>query len=124
MSYRLRLKELRQRTDLNQEDMAPLLGISLSTYRTWEQGVARITLENAVKICEIIGCTPNDLCGWYDEHPKENAGAELRSHYDSELKSITDQMDEKGRELLASNARWLLAEHPGEESEIRLAEGA
>ena len=120
MSYRLRLKELRQRTNLNQEDMAPLLGISLSTYRTWEQGVARITLENAVKICEIIGCTPNDLCGWYDEHPKTSGETGWVSHYDSELKSITDQMDDEGRQLLASNARWLLAEHPGETAEIRV----
>lgn len=71
MSYKLKLKELRQKTELNQGDIAPLLGISLSTYRKWEQGVARITLENAVKICEILGCTPNDLCGWYDSHPRD-----------------------------------------------------
>ena len=115
MSYRLRLKELRQRTDLNQEDMAPLLGISLSTYRTWEQGVARITLENAVKICQIIGCTPNDLCGWYDTHP---ATVEYDGAYERDLVEIASAMDDEGRQLLASNARWLLAEHPGETAPI------
>lgn len=103
MPYRLRLKELRQRTTLNQEDMAPLLGISLSTYRTWEQGVARITLENAVRICEILGCTPNDLCGWYDAHPRE--GEPDQKTPEGELLACYRASTPERRERLLETAR-------------------
>lgn len=67
MSYKLMLKEIRKNKGLSQEDMADKLNMSLSTYRTWEQGVSRISLENAFKICNILGCSPNDLCGWGSE---------------------------------------------------------
>lgn len=62
--YKLMLKEIRKSKGLSQEDMASKLGMSLSTHRTWEQGVSRISLENAFRICDILGCSPNDLCGW------------------------------------------------------------
>ena len=121
MSYRLRLKELRQKTDLNQEDMAPLLGISLSTYRTWEQGVARITLENAVKICEILGCTPNDLCGWYDTHPRD--GEPDVNTPEGELLACYRASTPDRRERILGTARdaALLS---GEDAERRVAEEA
>jgi DNA-binding transcriptional regulator YiaG len=35
------LKRLRKETGHTQEDLAPLLGVSLATLRTWEQGVAK-----------------------------------------------------------------------------------
>lgn len=74
MGYKLLLKEFRRKSGLTQQEVAERAHVSLSTYRSWEQGVAKkFSLENASLISEIIGCTPNDLCGWYDDHPRESA---------------------------------------------------
>lgn len=72
MAYQLMLKSIRQSRNISQELMAELMGMKLSTYRSWEQGVSRISLENAWHICEILGCSPNDLSGWYLDHPREH----------------------------------------------------
>lgn len=72
MPYKLMLKELRGLSGLKQNEVAERAGIPLSTYRTWEQGVAKkISLEAACSICEVLNCTPNDLCGWYIDHPND-----------------------------------------------------
>lgn len=71
MTYRLMLKELRESRGLRQEDLAQLLGVKLSTYRTWEQGTTGIRLDRACAICDVLHCTPNDLCGWYLSHPED-----------------------------------------------------
>ena len=117
---KLRLRELRKTSGLNQDELAELVGVTRRVVGGWERQDTQITLEDAVAVSKALGCTPNDLCGWYDEHPMEVSETRWVSHYDNELKSITDQMDEEGRQLLASNARWLLAEHPGETAEIRV----
>ena len=65
------LKQVRERRGFTQQQVADLLGVKVATYRTWEQGTVKLTLENAFKVSEIIGCTPNDLCDWYATHPRE-----------------------------------------------------
>lgn len=67
----LRLKELRKQAGLTQQDLCDATEIKLGTLRTWEQGTASIKLEDAVSICRALHCTPNDLCGWYIEHPED-----------------------------------------------------
>lgn len=121
---KLRLRELRKDKKLSQSEVAEMVGVTVRVVGGWERQDTQITLEDAVAVSKALGCTPNDLCGWYDEHPKTSGETGWVSHYDSELKSITDQMDEKGRQLLASNARWLLAEHPGETAEVRVSKTA
>lgn len=81
MPYRLFLKELRKKAGLKQQEVAEQAGIKLSTYRTWEQGVAKkIPLEAACSICEVLGCTPNDLCGWYIDNPQDAPVAKADVH--------------------------------------------
>ena len=75
MAYRLMLKELRESRGLRQEDLAQMLGVKLSTYRTWEQGTTGIKLDRACAICDVLHCTPNDLCGWYLSHPEDRPSA-------------------------------------------------
>ena len=119
MPYILKLKEIRQSRGINQEDMAPKLNVSLSTYRTWEQGVARLSLENAVRISEILGCTPNDLCGWYDSHPRE--GESDSNTPEGELLSCYRASTPDRRERILGTARdsALLS---GEDAERHVAE--
>ena len=65
------LKQVRERCGYTQQQVADMLGVKVATYRTWEQGSVKLTLENAFKVSELIGCTPNDLCNWYETHPRE-----------------------------------------------------
>lgn len=67
----LRLKELRKQAGLTQQDLCDATQIKLGTLRTWEQGTASIKLDDACRICRALHCTPNDLCGWYIEHPED-----------------------------------------------------
>lgn len=67
----LRLKELRNQAGLTQQELCDATEIKLGTLRTWEQGTASIKLEDAVSICRALHCTPNDLCGWYIDHPED-----------------------------------------------------
>ncbi len=64
MAYRLMLKHIRELQGIRQEDMARMLEMKLSTYRSWEQGVTRFTLENAYRCAKLLNCTPNDLCNF------------------------------------------------------------
>lgn len=89
MPYRLFLKELRKKAGLKQQEVAERAGIKLSTYRTWEQGVAKkIPLEAACSICEVLGCTPNDLCGWYIDNPQDAPAANADSGLSYEESAI------------------------------------
>ena len=72
---KLVLKQVRERAGMTQQQVADAIGIKIATYRTWEQGGVKLTLENAFIISEVLGCTPNDLCDWYATHPRENAPA-------------------------------------------------
>lgn len=65
------LKQVRECCGYTQQQLADELGIKVATYRTWEQGSVKLTLENAFIISNVLGCTPNDLCDWYATHPRE-----------------------------------------------------
>ena len=72
MPYKLMLRELRDRSGLTQQQVAEAANVKLSTYRTWEQGVSEsVKMTDAYALCEVLGCTPNDLCNWYEDHPAE-----------------------------------------------------
>lgn len=70
---KLMLKELRIKAGFSQQDLAEKLGIPSRTYGAWERGENAINLRQAAAICNVLGCTPNDLVGWpiegltYDE---------------------------------------------------------
>ena len=63
----LMLKQIREKRGLTQPELAKILDMKLATYRTWEQGTVKITLENAYRIALVLDCTPNDLCGWPED---------------------------------------------------------
>lgn len=67
----LMLKKMRESAGLTQQQVADDLGLKVATYRTWEQGSVKITLENACKCAEVLSCSPNDICGWYIDHPED-----------------------------------------------------
>ena len=67
----LMLKRMRELKGLTQQEAADALGVKVATYRTWEQASVKITLENTCRCAALLDCSPNDICGWYDEHPED-----------------------------------------------------
>ena len=61
---KLMLKKLRSNAGLSQQEMADRLGIPSRAYGAWERGESVINIRQAAAICNVLGCTPNDLVGW------------------------------------------------------------
>ena len=99
----LRMKQIREDKGLTQLEVADKLGMRLSTYRTWEQESVKITLENACRVCAVLDCSPNDLCGWYEDHPRPDV--EVLTDDERELISLHRQSTPEWRHNLIQNAR-------------------
>ncbi|MEY8436265.1 helix-turn-helix transcriptional regulator [Atopobiaceae bacterium 24-176] len=100
MGYRIRLKAIRTDRGVTQEEMAKRLNVKLPTYRTWERGQVNMTLENAYKCSVILGCTPNDLCNWYEDHPQDRVGSDPLPIEEARLLRGWRSLDERGRETV------------------------
>lgn len=57
----LKLKEYRLKSNLSQNDIAKMFGLTQQAYSTWEVGRAYPNAEQLLKLANIFGCTPNDL---------------------------------------------------------------
>ena len=101
---RLTLKRVREEKGFTQGQIADALGMKISTYRTWEQGTVKLTLENACKISLVLGCTPNDLCGWSDSHPREPESCGLTSE-ESEIVGCYRESTPQWRQNISMTAR-------------------
>ncbi len=97
------LKQVRERSGMTQQQVANAIGIKVATYRTWEQGSVKLTLENAYIISDVLGCTPNDLCDWYATHPRERPRAQDPAH--EELARCYDRCTPERRERILMDAR-------------------
>lgn len=61
---KLMLQELRKAAGLSQQEIADALGMPRRTYGSYEREERSINLKLAAAICNVLGCTPNDLVGW------------------------------------------------------------
>jgi transcriptional regulator with XRE-family HTH domain len=71
----LRLKELRLSKGLNQEDLEPL-GFSYRYYGKIERGLANVTLETLVRLCQIFEVGLSDLFLFMDADKKKSEDRE------------------------------------------------
>ena len=101
-TFKLMLKQLRKATGMTQKEVAEKANLSLGTYRTWEQGAAGMSLEMAFVISEVLGCTPNDLCNWYADHPQQAVCPENPEH--AELVGCYDQCTDDRKDSLMRQA--------------------
>lgn len=106
----LMLKRPREHKGLTQQEVASELGVKVATYRTWEQGSVNITLENALRVSSVIGCTPNDLCDWYSTRPRTVVTDE--SPDTQRLLSAYKELSEEGREVAVNVLTGLTAAYP------------
>lgn len=82
MVMNLRIAELRKSANFTQKEAAKKIGVSAKTLWNWENGETVPDSEQLWNCAIALGCTPNDLLGWYETHPKEPA---LEDPYEKEL---------------------------------------
>ena len=103
MNFSLRLRALREAKGLKQNQMPELVGTTARIYGSWERGETPILLEDAFKCAQVLGCTPNDLCGW---PPGLNEGAaDNLDPEEGELLYCYRQSTEKRRSKILETAR-------------------
>lgn len=55
------LKELRDEKGITQEAIARYLGITRQTYAKYEQEPEKLTIDQAIVLCDILGCDFDSL---------------------------------------------------------------
>lgn len=99
----LRLRERREALGLNQKELAQKVGKSFRTIQSWEREESYPNAELVGALCEVFNTDPNDLLGWYEEHPEDRptapAGAE------GELITCYRRSTEKRRSKILETAR-------------------
>ena len=61
-----RIKELREKHNLTQSDLAKLLYITRSSVNAWEMAISTPSTEKIVQLCEILHTTADYLIGTND----------------------------------------------------------
>lgn len=75
----LSIKALRKKLHISQTEFATSVGVSLRTIGSWERGESLPNAEQVWNCAVALGCTPNDILGWYEDHPREDSGGRLTS---------------------------------------------
>lgn len=68
-----KLAQYREKSPYTQADIARIAGVSAKTEWNWEQSKSFPNAAQLWDIAEALHCTPNDLLGWYDTHPLQDA---------------------------------------------------
>lgn len=69
----LQLKSLRKAAGMTQGELAQRLGVDISTVGNWERGKTQMDVAQLCAVVDLLGCTPNDVLGWWDDHPRTPA---------------------------------------------------
>lgn len=67
----LQLKQIRKQSRVSQEELAKRIGVSARAIGAWERGENSPNAEQVWNCAVALGCTPNDICGWYLDHPQD-----------------------------------------------------
>lgn len=58
------LRAERARLDISQEELAERSGVSTAAVLSYENGAYVPGADKVCALAEVLGVTPNDLCGW------------------------------------------------------------
>lgn len=101
----LKLKEMRKKQGLLQGELAQALNVRQATVSSWERGDTQMNAEQLWKCCTILECTPNDLLGWYDEHPEDRPQYEKLKPDEQDLLCYYGETTISNRAIVISVAR-------------------
>lgn len=103
---KLQLKRIRKEKKLSQTQLADMIGANLRTIGAWERGETMMSIEQLCRCCEILGSTPNEMTGWYIEHPKDRpAAVQTYDPFEQELVGLYRSVDAKAKSHILDDAR-------------------
>lgn len=97
-----RLLRIRKSRGLTQAEVAEAAGISDRTYADIERGTANMRTQTLLRLCAVLGTTPNDLLT-----EKEEATTQQQELLWEQLKACTPQEQRTAMELLGVYLRSL-----------------
>lgn len=100
---KLQLKPLRKMRHITQQALAEKLKVDIGTVGNWERGKTMMSIEQLCNCCEILGCTPNDMTGWYLEHPSDEVAHDDPAR--EELLMCYDGSNAENRDFMLQAAR-------------------
>lgn len=86
----------------NRDEFAKKIGVNKYTYRSWESGSAMMNAEQVWNCAVALGCTPNDILGWYETHPREESFSDT---YEQELMDCYRSSTVDRKERILDTAR-------------------
>lgn len=107
---KLQLKKLRKEKKITQGELSSLIEVDIKTVGNWERGETMMSIEQLCRCCEILGSTPNEMTGWYIEHPEDTPGTApdadpRRQSMVESYDALTDDGKTLASEMVASVAR-------------------
>lgn len=99
----LKLKQARKENGYSQADLANALNVDIKTVGNWERGKTLPDIEQLWKCAKALNTDPNDLLGWYEEHPEDKPSAPAGA--EGELIACYRQSTEKRRSKILETAR-------------------
>lgn len=97
----LQLMQLRKKAGFkNRDDFAAYIGVNKYTYRSWEQSNAMMSLEQAVRVCNALNCSLDELVGRSIKRTYSDSGQEI-------INVCYESMNERGRDTLVNVATSL-----------------
>ena len=101
---KLNIRNMRKSAGLTQAELAECMGVNLSTIGNWERLVTCPDAEQIWNCAVALGCTPNDILGWYEDHPREGSG-ELLTSEEREIVDCYRESAPQWRQNIAMTAR-------------------
>lgn len=119
------LMNLRKRAGYsNRDTFAEKIGVNKHTYRSWESGAAAMNAEQICMCAAALDCTPNDIVGWYEDHPGDLKRAhnytdprqkQLNACYESLNERSKTEVSNMVKSIAADPARRIEKEGEGRE---------
>ncbi len=94
--FKLRIKELRIKSDMTQKEFAKKAEISVAAYSAYEQGTKMPPLEIAMKIAKAFNVSLDWLCGfWADSSVPKSIGEVIKMLIDMSRTTLYFGLDEE-----------------------------
>lgn len=100
---KLNIKAMRKKAGLTQSELADAIGVNLSTVGNWERLATCPDAEQVWNCALALNCTPNDILGWYEDHPRDE-GERLTSD-EREIVGCYRQSTPQWKQNIAMTAR-------------------
>lgn len=108
----LRIKERRELAGMTQRELAQKVGKSFRTIQSWERCESYPNAEYVMVLSKIFGTDPNDLLGWYDEHPEDRPASPPADPMASDLVRHFSNLSEEGREVAVNVLAGMESTYP------------